>query len=106
MFPKPDEALKPGQFARVEANVGPVRPRVVVPQQAVSQAQDISSVWVVEADSTVQYRRVTPGDTYGAMWCIDEGLDRGEQVVVAGQQKLRNGAKVIPERAKIIPEKR
>ena len=71
-----------------------------------SQAQDISSVWVVEADSTVQYRRVTPGDTYGAMWCIDEGLDRGEQVVVAGQQKLRNGAKVIPERAKIIPEKR
>ena len=106
MFPNPDEALKPGQFARVEANVGPVRPRVVVPQQAVSQAQDISSVWVVEADSTVQYRRVTPGDTYGAMWCIDEGLDRGEQVVVAGQQKLRNGAKVIPERAKIIPEKR
>ena len=106
MFPNPDEALKPGQFARVEANVGPVRPRVVVPQHAVSQAQDISSVWVVEADSTVQYRRVTPGDTYGAMWCIDEGLDRGEQVVVAGQQKLRNGAKVIPERAKIIPEKR
>ncbi|WP_295942449.1 efflux RND transporter periplasmic adaptor subunit [Alistipes sp.] len=106
MFPNPDEALKPGQFARVEANVGPVRPRVVVPQQAVSQAQDISSVWVVEADSTVQYRRVTPGDTYGAMWCIDEGLDRGEQVVVAGQQKLHNGAKVIPERAKIIPEKR
>ena len=106
MFPNPDETLKPGQFARVEASVGPVRPRVVVPQQAVSQAQDISSVWVVEADSTVQYRRVTPGDTYGAMWCIDEGLDRGEQVVVAGQQKLHNGAKVIPERAKIIPEKR
>ncbi|MBS4765938.1 efflux RND transporter periplasmic adaptor subunit [Alistipes sp. kh20] len=98
MFPNPDEALKPGQFARVEANVGPVRPRIVVPQQAVSQAQDISSVWVVAADSTAQYRRVTPGETYGALWCIDEGLDSGEQVVVAGQQKLRNGAKVIPEK--------
>ena len=35
MFPNPDETLKPGQFARVEASVGPVRPRVVVPQQAV-----------------------------------------------------------------------
>ena len=97
MFPNPDETLKPGQFARVEASVGPVRPRVVVPQQAVSQTQDIASVWVVEADSTVHYRRVTPGDTYGAMWCIDEGLDRGERVVVAGQQKLHDGAKVIPE---------
>ena len=98
MFPNPDETLKPGQFARVEASVGPVRPRVVVPQQAVSQTQDIASVWVVEADSTVHYRRVTPGDTYGAMWCIDEGLDRGERVVVAGQQKLHNGMKVIPEK--------
>lgn len=97
MFPNPDETLKPGQFARVEASVGPVRPRVVVPQQAVSQTQDIASVWVVEADSTVHYRRVTPGDTYGAMWCIDEGLNRGERVVVAGQQKLHDGAKVIPE---------
>ena len=98
MFPNPDETLKPGQFARVEASVGPVRPRVVVPQQAVSQTQDIASVWVVEADSTVHYRRVTPGDTYGAMWCIDEGLDRGERVVVAGQQKLHDGMKVIPEK--------
>lgn len=98
MFPNPDETLKPGQFARVEANVGPVQPRVVVPQQGVSQAQDLSSVWIVTADSTAQYRRVTPGDTYGALWCIDEGLEPGERIVVSGQQKLRNGAKVIPEK--------
>lgn len=98
MFPNPEQTLKPGQFARVEANVGPVRPRIVVPQQSVSQAQDISSVWVVRADSTAQYRQITPGDTYGSMWCIDEGLDQGEWVVVAGQQKLRDGEKVIPEK--------
>ena len=68
---------------------------------------------VVAADSTAQYRRVTPGDTYGALWCIDEGLEPGERIVVAGQQKLRDGAKVIPisekklcNGAKVIPEKR
>ena len=55
-------------------------------------------MWVVTADSTAHYRRVTPGDTYGALWCIDEGLEPGEWVVVAGQQKLRDGAKVIPEK--------
>lgn len=96
MFPNPDGSLKPGQFARVEANVGPVRARVVVPQQAVSQAQGINSVWVVRPDSTAVYRRVVPGDTYGRMWCIDQGLADGETVVVTGQQKLRNGMKVIP----------
>ena len=47
MFPNPDRSLKPGQFARVSANVGPVQPRVIVPQQSVSQAQGVNSVWVV-----------------------------------------------------------
>ncbi len=98
MFPNPDEALKPGQFARVEATVGPVRMRVVVPQQSLSQAQGVSSVWVVAPDSTARYRRVTPGDTYGGMWCIDEGLSAGEWVVRNGQQKLHDGEKIIPEK--------
>ena len=98
MFPNPDRSLKPGQFARVEASVGPVRPRVGVPQACVSQAQGVNSVWVVRPDSTAMYRRVIPGDTYGSMWCIDEGLIDGELVVTAGQQKLHNGMKVIPEK--------
>lgn len=98
MFPNPDRSLKPGQFARVEANVGPVRPRVVVPQQSVSQAQGLSSVWVVRPDSTASYRRVETGGTYGPWWCIDKGVAEGEWVVVAGQQKLRDGAKVVPEK--------
>lgn len=98
MFPNPEQALKPGQFARVDANVGPVRSCVVVPQQCVGQAQNLNAVWVVSADSTAAYRRVTPGAAYGRMWCIDEGLEAGEWVVLNGQQKLRNGEKVIPEK--------
>ena len=46
-FPNPDGTLKPGQFARVAANVGPVRPHVVVPQRCVIQSQGQASVWVV-----------------------------------------------------------
>ena len=95
-FPNPDRTLKPGQFARVEANVGPARQRVVVPQQAVSQTQNISSVWVVDADSVVHYRRIVPGETYGSSWCVDEGLEAGERVVTSGRQKLHDGMKVVP----------
>lgn len=95
-FPNPEGALKPGQFARVEANVGAVQPRIVVPQQSVIRTQDIASVWVVGPDSTVSYRRVEPGDTWGRMWCIDRGLSAGEWVVAGGGQKLRNGSKIIP----------
>lgn len=99
MFPNPDQSLKPGQFARVEANVGQTRRRVVVPQQSVSQAQGLSSVWVLNADSTVTNRPVQTGATYGPLWCIDKGIEPGEWVIVAGQQKLHDGSKVVPERA-------
>lgn len=95
-FANPQQVLKPGQFARVEASIGPDRTCVVVPQACVSQAQGVNSVWVVEADSTASFRRVTPGATYGELWCIDEGLSPGEWVVASGQMKLHNGAKVIP----------
>lgn len=96
MFPNPEQSLKPGQFARVETNVGPSRRMIVVPQRCVSQVQGINSVWVVRPDSTAEYRRVELGDTYGTLWCIESGLAEGETVVLAGQQKLRSGAKVIP----------
>lgn len=96
MFPNPEQTLKPGQFARVETDLGPTLARVVVPQASVSQAQGIGSVWVVGTDNRARYRRVTPGETYGTMWIIAEGLAAGERVVTAGQQKLRDGMKVIP----------
>ena len=96
MFPNPDRSLKPGQFARVTANVGPSLPYVVVPQRAVTQMQDLSSVWVVGRDSTAEYRRVTLGRIAGDRWCILSGVEPGEWVVTAGIQKLHNGQKVIP----------
>lgn len=99
-FPNPDLRLKAGEFARVTADVGQPQPRVLVPQRCVSQAQGINSVWVVLPDSSVEYRQVTLGDTFGTMWCIDRGVAAGERILVTGQQKVRSGAKVIPVSAK------
>lgn len=97
MFPNPDLTLKPGQFARVTADVGATRLRVVVPQRSVSQAQGVNSVWVVRPDSTVEYRRVELGPTWGDGWCIDSGVEGGaKRCFVTGQQKVRTGSKVIP----------
>lgn len=95
-FANPDYTLKPGQFARVTANVGPSLPYVVVPQRAVTQMQDLSSVWVVGATARPEYRRVTLGRIAGDRWCILSGVEPGEWVVTAGIQKLHNGQKVIP----------
>lgn len=95
-FPNPDYLLKAGQFARVEANVGPRQCKVVVPQQSIEQMQGQSSVWVIRPDSTAEYRKVVLGNTYGSGWVVENGLREGEWVVSSGNQKLHNGAKVLP----------
>lgn len=98
-FPNPSYRLKAGQFARIEANLGAKRPRVLVPSQSVSQILDASSVWVIRADSTAEYRHITPGETFGALWAVEEGLQPGERVAVTGIQKLKEGMRVVPAAA-------
>ena len=67
---------------------------IVVPQRAVSQIQNISSVWVIKSDSTAEYREVKLGNTSGEWWIVDNGVEKGEVVATTGLQKLRNGMKV------------
>lgn len=95
-FPNPDYALKAGQFARVQTDVGCGKPFTVVPQQCISQTQNINSLWVIRPDSTAEYREVTLGDTFGDLWIVEKGIEDGETVALTGQLKLHNGAKVIP----------
>lgn len=95
-FPNPDGTLKAGQYASVSANVGSRAGALLVPQQAVSQVQNVNSVWVVRPDSTLEYRPVVLGDTFGTMWIVRQGVNAGERVLVSGQMKARNGAKIEP----------
>lgn len=93
-FPNPDYLLRPGQFGRVQVALGRPQPSVVVPQRSVSRMQGTAAVWVVRPDSTVEYRRVKTGRTVDSLWCIDEGLQAGERVLVSGLQKVHAGMKV------------
>ncbi len=98
VFPNPDYLLKPGQFARVETNLGEGSLRLTVPQSAVSQVQNINSLWVVDADSVAQFRKVKLGEVVDGRRVILDGVKEGEWVAVDGNMKLRAGMKVIPQK--------
>lgn len=93
-FRNQNYALKTGQFARITASLGKDIERIVIPQQAVTQIQNISSVWVIRPNATAEYREVKLGDTMGEWWIVESGLEKGEVVATTGLQKLRNGMKV------------
>lgn len=90
-----DKKLFPGQFLDVIATMPPDGETVVVPESAVQPGQNGSSVYVVKADNTVEYRQVELKRTYGGMAALAGGVKAGEIVVTDGHMQLTPGATVI-----------
>jgi RND family efflux transporter MFP subunit len=103
-FPNPGNILRPGQYGRVHVETNMKEGALLIPQSAVAQSQGSYQVAVVGSDHKVSMRAVKPGETIGTMWVIDEGLKPGEQVVVDGLQKLREGTVVTPKPAQLSGE--
>jgi membrane fusion protein (multidrug efflux system) len=93
-LPNPDRQLVDGQFATVVVKERKEQPRLVVPQAALQLDQAGTFVLVVNPDSKVETRRVTPGPVDGTDIVITDGLKVGEQVIVEGIQKVRPGQAV------------
>src|SRR5580692_2708657 len=103
-FPNPGNILRPGQYGRVRVETAIKRSALLTPQSAVAQSQGNYQVAVVGSDRKVSMRAVKPGQTVGTMWVIDEGLKPGEQVVVEGLQRVKEGSLVTPKPAKLPGE--
>ncbi len=93
-FANGDLALFPNQFANVRLLIDVRRNATVIPSAAVQRGTPGSFVYVVKDDSSVELRPVKTGPVEGELIAIDSGIAPGEQVVVDGMDKLREGAKV------------
>ncbi len=96
-FANPGNLLRPGQFGRISAETTVLHNAVVVPQRAVSELQGMNQVIVVGTDSVAHIRTVQLGTQVGPNIVISSGLNAGEQVVTAGNEKVRDGMKVVPQ---------
>jgi membrane fusion protein, multidrug efflux system len=100
--------LLPGMFANVEVLAGAPVDVVTLPRTAVSYSLYGDSVYVAKklgaapAGQTqpkedlyeIERRFVRPGDSRDDRIAINEGVKAGELVVIVGQLKLQQGAKV------------
>jgi len=93
-FANQEMGLFPNQFANVRMLLDVKRDATLVPGAAIQRGTPGTFVYVVKPDSTVTVRVVKPGPTQGDNVSIEAGLAPGEQVVVDGADKLREGAKV------------
>lgn len=89
-----DERVRPGMFARVSMNFGSAN-RVVVPDRAVVKQTGSGNKYVyVYNDGQVSYNKVELGQRLGDSYELISGVENGANVVISGQSRLTNGAKV------------
>jgi membrane fusion protein (multidrug efflux system) len=96
-FSNPNNLLRPGQFARIRAQMGLKKNALLIPQRAVTEVQGRYLVAVVGADNKIAIKQVKAAERYGQLWVIDEGLQSGDKVVAEGIQKVKDGMAVSPK---------
>lgn len=94
IFDNDDESLFPNQFVNVRLLVDTVKDATIVPVAAVQRGQPGTFVYLVKADDTVEIRVVELGVSDGEKVAILKGLQIGDEVVVDGVDRLRDGAKI------------
>ena len=95
-FANEELSLFPNQFANVRMLLDLKRDATLVPGAAIQRGTPGTFVYLVKPDNAVAVRVVTLGPVQGDNVSIEAGLAPGEQVVVDGADKLREGAKVEP----------
>jgi multidrug efflux system membrane fusion protein len=91
--PKPNggaRLLSPGMFVRVRLPIGQAHDALLVIDRAIGSDQGLKYVYVVDADSKVQQRRVTTGSLQeNGQRVITDGLKEDDWVVVGGLQLVK-----------------
>jgi multidrug efflux system membrane fusion protein len=104
-FANDDNTLFPQQFVNAQLLVQTIKGAVAAPVAAVQQGAPGPFVYLVKPDNTVAVTNVKTGITDNGMIQITDGLKAGDQVVVDGSDRLRDGAKItIPPPADATPD--
>ncbi|OSI34285.1 efflux transporter periplasmic adaptor subunit [Bradyrhizobium canariense] len=103
IFANPDEKLLPGMFATVEIDVGAPQHYVTLPNTAIyyNSYGDIVYVATKGQDTGEGNRQyvarqvfVKTGQTRGDQVAVLDGVEPGDVIVTAGQNKLHNGSRI------------
>jgi multidrug efflux system membrane fusion protein len=93
-FDNKDHKLWPGAFVQVRVVTRSEPNAVAVPSQAVQRGPEGPYVWLVPSDQTTRRQPVDLGQIQGDRTIVASGLSAGDRIVVAGQYRLTQGARV------------
>lgn len=94
-FSNDERTLYPNQFVNIRLLLDTHKDVAVMPVAGIQRGVPGTFVYLINtADSTVSVRKVELGATDGNRVEVNSGLSSGDQIVVDGADKLRDGAKI------------
>ncbi len=94
LYDNADGALFPNQFVNARITLATLENQTLIPATSVQRGTPGTFVYVANADSTVTVRKLTLGIVHTDFVAVTAGLKPGEQVVIEGTDKLKDGAKI------------
>jgi membrane fusion protein, multidrug efflux system len=107
-FPNEQFELWPGMYVDVEIDLAVQPNTVMIPAVAIQSGQNGPFVFVVTRDKKAAMRKIELLGIDGDLAALSSGVKDGEQVIVEGQMRLVDGARVdiVPPAAKQNDEKK
>jgi multidrug efflux system membrane fusion protein len=104
VFDNKDSSLFPNQFVNIHLTLENRPNALVVPSAAIQTGIQGTYVWVVNTDdkgaATAKIQQVKVALAEGQITILDSGVEKGQNVVVDGADRLRNGQAVVATVAK------
>jgi len=100
--PNPSHVLMPGLYAEATLTLERKASALVLPLQAVNQAGGQATIFLVDANNTLQERKITLGLQTAADAEVLSGLNEGDRVVVSDRSGLKAGLQVKPQEVEVL----
>jgi multidrug efflux pump subunit AcrA (membrane-fusion protein) len=101
--PNTGRVLLPGLYAQATINLEQKGNAISLPLQALNQANNQTTVDVVDASGKIEVRPVVIGIETDTDAEVVSGLQEGEMVVVSDRSSLKPGEKVRPKAIEMVP---
>lgn len=101
LVPNDKRVLLPGYFVRVRVPFDQTSDSLLVPDTALGSDQGGRYVLVLNADNTVEQRKVETGPLDDGLRVIENGLKADDRVVISGLLRVIPGQKVDPQLQKL-----
>lgn len=95
VFPNAEGKLRPGQFVRVRMAGNALEQALLVPQQALGEAQGGAYLFLVDEHNKVFMKPVQTGPQIETMRVILKGITPKDRVIVEGMARVRPGQSVL-----------